>query len=890
MTFRITPHKISLCALLHLYVSHDDNARKEEEWIAEHLRPVQTTRSEAQAVALFLLEEIEACTERTFSQLVKRIRQKLPLWTAEALIQSLYRGITAIAAGSPDDLLSFLGETQNLLTRPVMDTGSTVRPDFLFARSALGLYARRFILESRKMMFSRVSRLFDETRRYVTAISAIDVVDRRDHRSSWKESLKSTGTDEMATSVPPSKLSRTQIQAYLETKIEKLERVVGRGENHPGVTQAEISALLELQPNLPQAYLYRYLNCVASRNVTGAIDASYRYFDFAVRFGSRSGSAVAASAAADGRFRLQYASLNLAILHFRFGHVSESLTAIQEAVRVAQQHGDRSCIARALFWLYHIASAAQEPHAVSLLRRCRSQAAALGLHSLERLATLNLAAVVALRPSYRSASDRDGVADVDDENVTRRSPFVAAAVWDAIRSDTSTSATDLSLSDRSVAATKIEQPSSASNELSGGGGSDVHALSRSMLLRSAIWEAYGNSCLSREALAEQLQLSGRCDADATCLALCKLAMANDRPRSHGERIVGIDDFSILSVGVKCSMHARSLRIALKARRLFPHAPSVPSLAWPRTLCLALFRRSLMRGELRVAEMASLQLSALSLPSSTTVGRILSRTSKLGGKVRANIRAMLPSQQSSAESNATAFMFIESCVCAVELTIAKGRYEDALATIATLRAACDALNLPVLGATLQCEAGRTLLKSVSTQPATAIGPLFESFTRCRALSLRLAAANCAVVLAELHLRLDRVDQAATLMRDHLPIVLQHGDARACGRALMRMAELRIVQERHEAAADYLARALRQFVRAEDSENAMLALYTQSRLLHHTGDTAKRNEAARRWNAVAEYRKRAANVGTESYQFLNRTEKLAQDLRENPNPLYLVVYEG
>lgn len=50
------------------------------------------------------------------------------------------------------------------------------------------------------------------------------------------------------------------------------------------MTEAEIASLLELQPHLPLAYFFRYMNCTASRNFTGAMEALHRYFDYALQF------------------------------------------------------------------------------------------------------------------------------------------------------------------------------------------------------------------------------------------------------------------------------------------------------------------------------------------------------------------------------------------------------------------------------------------------------------------------------------------------------------------------------------------------------------------------------------------------------------------------------
>ena len=51
---------------------------------------------------------------------------------------------------------------------------------------------------------------------------------------------------------------------------------------------------------------------------------------------------------------MQYAALNLACLHARFGHARLASCALDEAVRVAQQRHDHACVTFALGWLRYV--------------------------------------------------------------------------------------------------------------------------------------------------------------------------------------------------------------------------------------------------------------------------------------------------------------------------------------------------------------------------------------------------------------------------------------------------------------------------------------------------------------------------------------------------------
>jgi anaphase-promoting complex subunit 5 len=51
---------------------------------------------------------------------------------------------------------------------------------------------------------------------------------------------------------------------------------------------------------------------------------------------------------------VQYATLNLAALHYRFGHSDLAMTALKETIRIAQQNGDHTCVALALAWMHQL--------------------------------------------------------------------------------------------------------------------------------------------------------------------------------------------------------------------------------------------------------------------------------------------------------------------------------------------------------------------------------------------------------------------------------------------------------------------------------------------------------------------------------------------------------
>eukprot|EP01117_Protostelium_nocturnum_P016520 TRINITY_DN6554_c0_g1_i1.p1 TRINITY_DN6554_c0_g1~~TRINITY_DN6554_c0_g1_i1.p1 ORF type:complete len:742 (-),score=298.00 TRINITY_DN6554_c0_g1_i1:185-2356(-) len=85
----------------------------------------------------------------------------------------------------------------------------------------------------------------------------------------------------------------------------------------------------------------RYLDCLKRREYEGAIDAVHSYFDYCL--GDKGQKSL-----------LSYSVLNLAIIHYHFGHMEESTQAIHETIRIAQDRNDKECLAYCLSWLSQI--------------------------------------------------------------------------------------------------------------------------------------------------------------------------------------------------------------------------------------------------------------------------------------------------------------------------------------------------------------------------------------------------------------------------------------------------------------------------------------------------------------------------------------------------------
>ncbi|CAM9453678.1 unnamed protein product [Chrysoparadoxa australica] len=187
--------------------------------------------------------------------------------------------------------------------------------------------------------------------------------------------------------VDASVLSVRQVQSYLQEMVLSVEAGHSSQVEHDDI-DAEVSSFLAIHPELPRAHFLRYLNDLHHREQQGSLDALHRYFDYAMR---RGGPNPVPGDAKASRNIVQYAALNLAVLHLCLGHSVMAMDAFNETVRVAQQNSDQHCIAYTLSWLHELMENNRDPQEPEVLRKCVLGAGALEMGRLSALSTLALA-------------------------------------------------------------------------------------------------------------------------------------------------------------------------------------------------------------------------------------------------------------------------------------------------------------------------------------------------------------------------------------------------------------------------------------------------------------------------------------------------------------------
>src|SRR5690348_16919401 len=98
----------------------------------------------------------------------------------------------------------------------------------------------------------------------------------------------------------------------------------------------------------------RYLDAWRSGDYDTAFDNIHRFFDYSER--------------TQDRLFYQYALLNLAIIQSDFGCYTDAIQSLQEAIAVARESKDVTCLSYCMSWVYHFTKT--YPAEMAALREC----------------------------------------------------------------------------------------------------------------------------------------------------------------------------------------------------------------------------------------------------------------------------------------------------------------------------------------------------------------------------------------------------------------------------------------------------------------------------------------------------------------------------------------
>jgi Anaphase-promoting complex subunit 5 len=481
MSVRPTPYSISVCTLIALQ--------------SDPTSPLHQEFHPSEAAQQSLFTFLEKCVESDGEG-----------WKGGSLIHAMsmldfFSQLKSGDAGEPTmgQLCNLLLEYVTMATSSVdglVDLMESLRhavvTGIVDSNSAHGVFLRKICLGFDLLSFETMALLWSDMQREIKiATQALDEAQAKpatDNNNNNNNNNKPTlvnvqesKLDEASATHWP--LSASQIEGALRNQCFQM---FGTGEKTMSFEELEVHLryVLSSDPELPAAQFLRFLNCVKHGERVGAMDALHRYFDYAIIQGS--GSKRDNSAQGD---ILQFAAILLASTHHSFGDTALSRLATEEAIRVAQQSMDASCVAFALGWIFSSEQTGQAPgmnasanpncamstSAADLLHRCSTRAVEGQIWPLAAGANLTKT-----RHHLLGVSESNQSHSLD----TRIHRGLAEVAWNFLADASSHLGTE-------AAAGVVDRPTHVTNY------KDVmHTLARQKLIAGGVYDYFGQSHLS----------------------------------------------------------------------------------------------------------------------------------------------------------------------------------------------------------------------------------------------------------------------------------------------------------------------------------------------------------------------------------------------------------
>lgn len=626
-----------------------------------------------------------------------------------------------------------------------------------------------------------------------------------------------------------------QVESYMRELADLIEREVGSFSCEE--VDSKLIQLEKLAPDFYKVHYLRYLNCLSNGDYPAAIDSLHRYFDYSAGKGALSITGTS-SGATTGRF--QAGLLALGSMHARFGHTSQALQALNEAVGIAQQNNDDSCLTHALAALCHLVSEVGVPgdaipsgsslpgldagngpsldvqeQLLLLLKCCLRRAVELRLPYLVAFSRLVLAKFnlkFVRRSPLLSGLRTSGqlvTSPLDVYKTLKLSPYLLSSV-------TTSSVPLVSGTSTNVGVGGLQRPGATVSGLAnnqglgmpgsmgnaGGGGSVLTArggpilgsilqlAGTAHLLRAASWELYGSAPMARvSALIHATCYRDVASADDMSLAYVKLAQYLATHKSYDEAFAALDISS-----TKFPLIAKS---RIRAARL-----------------QLIQERALHRGEIKVAQAACNMLAALSSPVQGV-----------------DVELKIDVTQRHART-----------------LLAAGQFSEAASVAHSLFDMCYKSNMQ-----LESIIALLLLADIHKKAESIVSGLpyaLASLTLSKSFNLDLLHAAAMVTLAELWLGLgpSHAERALALLYQCMTLVLGHGGRELRGRTYLAVARCHLcnpsysVRADPEAVCEPLQAAAEEFEALQDNEQASEVFYLQAMVFHELGAREEREHAA------------------------------------------------
>ncbi|KAL3657985.1 hypothetical protein V7S43_017035 [Phytophthora oleae] len=526
----------------------------------------------------------------------------------------------------------------------------------------------------------------------------------------------------------------------------------------------------------PTVLFVKYLSFLHDRDYQGALDSLHQYHDVLSPSQSQcsdfngSGYGTSSTSVSTGgagqHFRgsgIQYAALNLAGLQILFDHYNAAQESIQEAIRVAQHHGDHICVAFALAWLIGINQklGKSKDSVLQLVTSCLDRARELRLPSLQVLATLTEVETDLMRGSTTRSETMGSASQFIPHMIAAHTPAPRPLhIWSRLQ-ETLQSIASIATPAASFSATGTRtmialqmQAGVASGEDSSakatGTGMDwiksteaildtVWKLSGKVTISAAAaWKMFGHRSL--EQLFTRIHLSCYEDSASTreiALAVSQMAMSKLAETMPGS-IVFQQALSFLvdvaEGGNGHLLHDMSYQKAM--HRLF-------------------FQWALQRGEFARADV--------------------------------HLNAVLALSPEGKDFPA----YLEALMLKTSLWTAVGDYPRSLALLESLETTCGEHGFVYLQAQVLIAISRTRFQaSAPHAPFASLTSLLKGVDICTRHHYDLLLAEAHVAMAEIYVAMGKLQDAHTLINNQMPLVIEHGSIDLRGECLLVLAQTMI----------------------------------------------------------------------------------------------------
>lgn len=270
-----------------------------------------------------------------------------------------------------EGVLPFMDFFQEL--QRILQPSETLPDPVIVGSSVLGLFLRRMIHAFDKLSFSQVTKLYTRFKDYYEAFNVPQAAEESDNfGGSLIDSITSQcglgklTRSGLAKSYDPSNLGEGKYGEFeggfyshkqAEYFISRQGFLLQHNESEalsPTKLQEKITDMLKSNPDIAEAHFLSYLNNLRVREYCTAVHNLYHYFDRNNTLSGGNAMQINSKNREEDNISRRYAALNLAALHFRFGHRDESLAALKEAISMAQETNDHVCLQHALSWQHRI--------------------------------------------------------------------------------------------------------------------------------------------------------------------------------------------------------------------------------------------------------------------------------------------------------------------------------------------------------------------------------------------------------------------------------------------------------------------------------------------------------------------------------------------------------